>query len=29
MEYQRDPDPERIDRHIEEIRAAIGLEQRL
>jgi hypothetical protein len=29
MEYQRDPDPDRLARHIEEIRAAIGLEQRL
>jgi hypothetical protein len=29
MEYQRDPDPERLGRHIEEIRAAIRLEKRL
>jgi low affinity Fe/Cu permease len=29
MEYQRHPDPDRLARHIEEIRAAVRLEQRL
>jgi hypothetical protein len=29
MEYQADPDPQRLARHVEELRAAIRLQERV